>query len=73
MNVQGTQTIVEACLKNDVRKLVFTSSAGTVYNGLDLINVDERMPFPTIGLDPYNVTKVRLSLSLSARFCVARR
>lgn len=59
VNVQGTQTIVEACVQEGVRKLVFTSSAGTVYNGEDLINVDERMPFPTRGLDPYNVTKVR--------------
>jgi sterol-4alpha-carboxylate 3-dehydrogenase (decarboxylating) len=59
VNVQGTQTIVDACLHEGVRKLIFTSSAGTVYNGLDLINVDERMPFPVVGLDPYNVTKVR--------------
>ena len=66
VNVQGTQTIVDACLQEGVRKLIFTSSAGTVYNGEDLINVDERMPFPTRGLDPYNVTKVRL-LSLTIR------
>lgn len=59
VNVQGTQTIVDACVQEGVRQLVFTSSAGTVYNGEDLINVDERMPFPTVELDPYNVTKVR--------------
>lgn len=59
VNVQGTQTIVDACVQEGVKKLVFTSSAGTVYNGVDLINVDERMPFPEKGLDPYNVTKVR--------------
>lgn len=41
-----------------VRKLVFTSSAGTVYDGRDLINVDERMPFPEKALDHYNLTKV---------------
>lgn len=59
MNVEGTQTIVDACVQEGVKKLVFTSSAGTVYNGVDLINVDERMPFPKEELDPYNVTKVR--------------
>ncbi|CEQ41251.1 SPOSA6832_02943 [Sporobolomyces salmonicolor] len=59
VNVQGTQTVVDACVQEGVKKLVFTSSAGTVYNGVDLINVDERMPFPEEGLDPYNVTKAK--------------
>lgn len=58
VNVQGTQTVVDACVQEGVKKLVFTSSAGTVYNGVDLINVDERMPFPEEELDAYNVTKV---------------
>ncbi|GAA5930011.1 uncharacterized protein JCM15063_004690 [Sporobolomyces koalae] len=59
VNVQGTATVVEACVQQGVKKLVFTSSAGTVYNGVDLINVDERMPFPKEELDPYNVTKAK--------------
>ncbi|GAA5889968.1 hypothetical protein JCM6882_009185 [Rhodosporidiobolus microsporus] len=59
VNVQGTQTVVDACVQEGVQKLVFTSSAGTVYNGNDLINVDERMPFPEEVLDPYNVTKAK--------------
>ncbi|BGP17503.1 hypothetical protein JCM10213_008236 [Rhodosporidiobolus nylandii] len=59
VNVQGTQTVVDACVQEGVKKLVFTSSAGTVYNGTDLINVDERMPFPEEVLDPYNVTKAK--------------
>ncbi|KAI5481891.1 C-3 sterol dehydrogenase [Pseudohyphozyma bogoriensis] len=59
VNVVGTQTVVDACVQEGVKHLVFTSSAGTVYNGRDLINVDERMPFPTEGLDPYNVTKAK--------------
>ncbi|SCV70479.1 BQ2448_1873 [Microbotryum intermedium] len=59
VNVQGTQTIVDACLQEGVKTLVFTSSAGTVYNGVDLINVDERMPFPEKAIDPYNATKAK--------------
>lgn len=65
VNVQGTQTIVDACVQEGVKKLVFTSSAGTVYNGVDLINVDERMPFPKEELDPYNVTKVNSTSLIS--------
>ncbi|GAA6009606.1 hypothetical protein JCM11491_001032 [Sporobolomyces phaffii] len=59
VNVEGTRTVVDACVQEGVKKLVFTSSAGTVYNGVDLINVDERMPFPKEELDPYNVTKAK--------------
>ncbi|KAM0750736.1 hypothetical protein T439DRAFT_301719 [Meredithblackwellia eburnea MCA 4105] len=59
VNVQGTQTVVDACIQEGVKKLVYTSSAGTVYNGVDLINVDERLPLPEKGLDPYNVTKAK--------------
>ncbi|GAA6036709.1 hypothetical protein JCM8097_003440 [Rhodosporidiobolus ruineniae] len=57
VNVKGTQTVVDACVQEGVKKLVFTSSAGTVYNGADLINVDERLPIPEEVLDPYNITK----------------
>ncbi|KAK4055901.1 erg26, C-3 sterol dehydrogenase [Microbotryomycetes sp. JL221] len=59
VNVQGTQTVVDACIKQGVQKLVFTSSAGTVYNGVHLINVDERMPFPEDPIDAYNATKAK--------------
>jgi len=69
VNVQGTQTVVDACVQEGVNKLVFTSSAGTVYDGNDLKNVDERMPFPDVPIDAYNVTKVRRPLLPSARPC----
>ncbi|KAM0786452.1 hypothetical protein ACM66B_001914 [Microbotryomycetes sp. NB124-2] len=59
VNVQGTQTVVDACVQQGVAKLVFTSSAGTVYNGVDLVNVDERMPFPEDPIDAYNATKAK--------------
>ncbi|BGP41286.1 erg26, C-3 sterol dehydrogenase [Rhodotorula kratochvilovae] len=59
VNVQGTQTVVAACVQEGVKKLVFTSSAGTVYDGNDLKNVDERLPFPDVPIDAYNVTKAK--------------
>lgn len=67
VNVQGTQTVVDACVQEGVKKLVFTSSAGTVYEGTDLINVDERLPFPKTAIDPYNETKVHQHLPCGRR------
>jgi sterol-4alpha-carboxylate 3-dehydrogenase (decarboxylating) len=67
VNVQGTTTIVEAALKGGVSKLVYTGSAGAVFDGNDLPNADERMPVPDgPALDPYNITKVRSSLAHSS-------
>lgn len=63
VNVLGTQTVVDSCKHNGVKQLVFTSSAGVVYNAVDLINVDERLPVPEKPIDAYNDTKV------SARSC----
>lgn len=61
VNVVGTQTVIAVANKPElaVTKLVFTSSAGVVYDGHDLINVDERLPYPTKPLDAYNDTKAK--------------
>ncbi|SPO27977.1 probable ERG26 - C-3 sterol dehydrogenase (C-4 decarboxylase) [Ustilago trichophora] len=61
VNVVGTQTVVNVANKPElaVTKLVFTSSAGVVYDGHDLVNVDERLPYPTKPLDAYNDTKAK--------------
>ncbi|KAE8227545.1 hypothetical protein CF319_g49 [Tilletia indica] len=59
VNVKGTRNVIEVARKLHVRKLVFTSSAGVVFDGKDLINVDERMPYPVPAMDHYNDTKAR--------------
>ncbi|KAI8458979.1 hypothetical protein BY996DRAFT_6817082 [Phakopsora pachyrhizi] len=58
VNVQGTINVLEACLRVGVQRLVYTSSAGVVYNGVDLINVDERLPYPKVSIDDYNLSKL---------------
>lgn len=45
--------------ENHVEKLIFTSSAGVVFNGSDLLYVDERLNYPLSPMDAYNDTKVR--------------
>lgn len=42
-----------------VRKLVYTSSAGVVFNGEALIDVDERLPYPEKAMDAYNESKAK--------------
>ncbi|PWZ01118.1 3-beta hydroxysteroid dehydrogenase/isomerase [Testicularia cyperi] len=61
VNVVGTQTVIQVANKPElaVTKLVFTSSAGVVYDGNDLVNVDERLPYPEKPLDAYNDTKAK--------------
>ena len=62
INVQGTQTIVDACLACKVPKLVYTSTSGVAYNGANVINVDERIPDAEPPLDYYTKTKVGITL-----------
>lgn len=61
VNVLGTETIIDVCKdkKNHVTKLVFTSSAGVVFTGSNLIYVDERLEYPETPMDAYNGTKAR--------------
>ncbi|KAI0272935.1 C-3 sterol dehydrogenase [Russula aff. rugulosa BPL654] len=59
VNVDGTKAVIAAAKENNVPKLVYTSSAGVVFNGQDLIYVDERIPFPDKPLDAYNESKAK--------------
>jgi len=63
VNVDGTQTIVDACRKTGVKALVFTSSASVASdNKSDLINADERWPVirGEHQSEYYSETKVRV-------------
>ncbi|KAI6649281.1 Sterol-4-alpha-carboxylate 3-dehydrogenase, decarboxylating-like [Oopsacas minuta] len=57
VNVTGTHTLVEACKLTRVRKLVLTSSASVVYNGVDLKAGNEQLPYTTSPIDYYTQTK----------------
>ena len=59
VNVDGTQAVINASVANGVPKLVYTSSAGVVFNGANLIDVDERIPQPEKAMDPYNESKAK--------------
>ena len=58
VNVLGTQNVVDACVIQAVPKLVYTSSASVVFEGKDLVNVDETTPYAANPMDYYTGTKV---------------
>jgi sterol-4alpha-carboxylate 3-dehydrogenase (decarboxylating) len=57
VNVDGTRAVIAAAQARGVAKLVFTSSAGIVFSGASLVNVDERAPAPERAMDAYNESK----------------
>ncbi|KAN0055261.1 hypothetical protein ACTA71_008366 [Dictyostelium dimigraforme] len=57
VNVIGTEKLIEACIKCGVKQLVYTSSSSVVFNGKDIVNGDESLPYVDKHIDPYNKTK----------------
>ncbi len=45
-NVLGTRNIIDACRREGVAKLVYTSSPSVVFDGRDMEDVDESVPYP---------------------------
>ena len=41
VNVEGTQNVLEACIRCGVRQLIFSSTARVVYRGVDIMNGTE--------------------------------
>ena len=62
VNVEGTRNVIEACKETGVKALVYTSSASVLYDGGNLVNANEKTPFATRHVDPYNASKVRPSI-----------
>ena len=59
VNVEGTSAVIAAAIANKVQKLVFTSSAGVVFDGSNVIGADERLPAPEKAMDAYNESKAK--------------
>lgn len=58
VNVEGTKNVIEVAESEDIVKaLVYTSSAGVIFNGQDVYNADESWPIPDVPMDGYNETK----------------
>eukprot|EP00252_Welwitschia_mirabilis_P022386 TRINITY_DN6041_c0_g1_i1.p1 TRINITY_DN6041_c0_g1~~TRINITY_DN6041_c0_g1_i1.p1 ORF type:complete len:588 (+),score=48.61 TRINITY_DN6041_c0_g1_i1:84-1847(+) len=60
VTVQGTQSVISACLECKVKRLIYTSSASVVFDGLhDIINGDESMTYPDKHNDIYSEMKAQ--------------
>jgi nucleoside-diphosphate-sugar epimerase len=45
-NVAGTENVISACQRHEVRRLIYTSSPSVIFDGKDMEGVDESVPYP---------------------------
>jgi sterol-4alpha-carboxylate 3-dehydrogenase (decarboxylating) len=58
VNLGGTENFLKACEEAGVGRLVYISSASAVYEGGDIENGDESLPYSTISQAPYADSKI---------------
>ncbi|XP_064526352.1 sterol-4-alpha-carboxylate 3-dehydrogenase, decarboxylating isoform X1 [Pseudopipra pipra] len=58
VNFMGTKAVIEACKEAGVQKLVLTSSASVVFEGTDIKNGSEDLPYAQKPIDYYTETKI---------------
>jgi sterol-4alpha-carboxylate 3-dehydrogenase (decarboxylating) len=67
VNVKGAQNVISACMhSHSVRRLVYTSTASVVFDGTDIQNGDESMPYPRRYLDAFAQSKAQAERLLIA-------
>jgi sterol-4alpha-carboxylate 3-dehydrogenase (decarboxylating) len=58
VNLGGSRSVLRAAWAARVKKLVYVSTASAVYEGKDIENGDERMPYATKSQAPYADSKI---------------
>jgi len=58
INTRGTENIIKACLRNNVKNLLYTSSLDAVFTGKPLVNIDESQPYPEKPQTSYCASKI---------------
>ena len=66
VNLGGSRNIHRACRELGVKKLVYVSSASAVYEGHDLENGDETLPYSRVSQAPYADSKIAAEKELLA-------
>lgn len=57
VNIDGARNVMAACRKHGVGRMVYVSSASVVYEGRDIIDGDETLPYAKSFPAPYAETK----------------
>ena len=58
VNLGGTENMLEAAQKNGVPRLIYISSGSVVYEGKDIENGDESLPYSSVSQAPYADSKI---------------
>ena len=58
VNLDGSKNVLAACRQRRVGRLVYVSTASAVYEGRDVVNGDELLPYSTISQAPYADSKI---------------
>ena len=68
-NVTGTENVINACIKNGIHNLVFTSSPSVTHADGDIEGGDESLPYPEHYNSPYPATKALAEQMVMAANC----
>lgn len=69
-NVLGAQNVIDACIVNNVRRLIYTSSASVTFDCKSQPAADEKLPYPQKWLAHYPRSKAiaeKLALDLASK------
>lgn len=66
VNYTGSLHIIEACKVHKIPRLVYISSASAVYEGNDIVNGDETLPYSSISQAPYADSKIQAEKDILA-------
>jgi len=58
VNLGGTENMLEAARQNEVPRFIYISSGSVVYEGKDIENGDESLPYSSISQAPYADSKI---------------
>lgn len=58
VNLNGTEHLLAACKKHKIPRFTYISSASAVYEGRDIENGDESLPYSSISQAPYADSKI---------------
>nr|XP_012644295.1 sterol-4-alpha-carboxylate 3-dehydrogenase, decarboxylating isoform X2 [Microcebus murinus] len=58
VNYIGTKNVIETCKEAGVQKLILTSSASVIFEGIDIKNGTEDLPYAMKPIDYYTETKI---------------